>query len=199
MPLSPPVARSPQHTRAITLNGYLRTDGLYDIEAELTDTKSFSFPSAFRGQVAAGDKIHAMALRVTVTPSLDIVACEAAMDAHPYETCHLAAPNFARLAGLRIGPGFLKSVQERVGGSAGCTHLRELLAQLATTAIQTVYASEVKRDADAKNQPLPPGDGFDAAISDRFGGANGAVNSCMAYADTGPVVRHRWPDRYRGP
>ena len=33
MPLSPPVEREALHRRAIELNGYRRTDGLFDIEA----------------------------------------------------------------------------------------------------------------------------------------------------------------------
>jgi hypothetical protein len=45
MPLSPPVSREELHTRAITLHGYRRDDGLFDIEAHLIDTKPFALPS----------------------------------------------------------------------------------------------------------------------------------------------------------
>ena len=36
MPLTQPAERARMHTRAIEINGYSRTDGLYDIEAHLT-------------------------------------------------------------------------------------------------------------------------------------------------------------------
>ncbi|MBV8592615.1 MAG: DUF2889 domain-containing protein [Acetobacteraceae bacterium] len=56
------------------------------------------------------------------------------------------APNFARLPGLRIGPGCLKAAAARVGGTEGCTHWRELLQQMGTTALQTIFAVRVKRE-----------------------------------------------------
>lgn len=37
--LSAPVTREKRHQRKITVDGFLRADGLYDIEAELTDHK----------------------------------------------------------------------------------------------------------------------------------------------------------------
>ena len=39
MPLSTPQERELLHSRDIVLRGYQRADGLYDIEAQLTDTK----------------------------------------------------------------------------------------------------------------------------------------------------------------
>lgn len=41
MPLKQPAERERLHTRAIEINGYRRADGRYDIEAHLTDSKSF--------------------------------------------------------------------------------------------------------------------------------------------------------------
>jgi len=198
MPLSPPQERERQHTRAITIHGYLRKDGLYDIEAELADTKTYAFPSLHRVEVQPGEKVHGMFLRLTVNDTLDIVAAEAATDVHPYSTCPQAAPNFARLAGLRIGRGFLGAAASRVGGTMGCTHLRELLQQVATTAFQTVYPTRAKLEAEAAGKPLPAGDGYDARITDFFGGSKAVLNSCIAYSEDSPLVKHRWPDIYTG-
>ena len=39
MPLSQPQDRELLHSRDIVLRGYRRSDGLYDIEAQLTDAK----------------------------------------------------------------------------------------------------------------------------------------------------------------
>ena len=120
------------------LRGYRRADGLYDIEAQLTDTKSYGSANHDRGYIEAGEPIHGMWLRLTVDEERRIVACEAASDHTPYAICPAAAPNFTRLAGLQIKPGFLKEAAKRVGGTIGCTHLRELLQQMATTAYQTI-------------------------------------------------------------
>jgi Protein of unknown function (DUF2889) len=126
---------------------------------------------------------------------MTIQACEAVTDYAPYTVCPQAAPNFARLAGLQIGRGFLKLAAERVGGTAGCTHLRELLQQMATTAFQTIGPARAHRT-------MPPGAAINAAeldkrISDQFGGPKSLVNTCLAYAEDGPVVRRRWPELAR--
>ena len=49
MPLTPPAARETLHTRRIEINGYRRADGLFDIEAHLTDRKSFGQTNYDRG------------------------------------------------------------------------------------------------------------------------------------------------------
>lgn len=198
MPLSPPVERRLEHRRAITIHGYRRADGLFDIEAELVDTKTHGFPSLHRGRVAPGDAIHHMFLRLTVSQDLEIVACEAAMDLHPYAACYLAAPNFSGLAGLRIARGFLSAANQRVGGTLGCTHLRELLQQIATTAFQTVHPTLARLEFEDAGKPLPEGDGYDAAVTRYFGGPKAVLNSCKAYAEDGPLVKHRWPEVFTG-
>ena len=66
MPLSPPPERELLHSRDIVLRGYRRADGLYDIEAQLTDTKSYGSANRDRGYIHAGEPIHGMWLRLTV-------------------------------------------------------------------------------------------------------------------------------------
>lgn len=183
MPLSKPTGRALLHARDITIRGYQRSDGRFDIEAHLVDTKSYSFPNEDRGEIPAGEPLHEMWLRLTVDENLVIEASEAVTEHGPYAICPAAAPNFARLAGLRIGRGFLKAAAERVGGVAGCTHLRELLQQMGTTAIQTLYSVRIEQEE----------------AEDAAGRAPRMLNSCYAYAADGPVVRRRWPKFYTGP
>ena len=49
MPLPPPAPRDLKHTRTIVCQGYEREDGLWDIEARLTDTKPRDIPLASGG------------------------------------------------------------------------------------------------------------------------------------------------------
>jgi Protein of unknown function (DUF2889) len=186
MPLSQPVDRNLLHLRDIDLRGYLRSDGLIDIEAHMTDTKTYSFGNRDRGAIHAGEPLHGMWMRLTVNREMTVVACEAAMDATPYGICPGAAPNFARLAGLTIGKGFLKGAMERVGGTQGCTHLRELLQQVGTVAFQTLFS--------VKSHPGATG-GADGA--DGAGGkadpeqrqiSAALLNTCHAYDEAGPLV-----------
>jgi hypothetical protein len=163
------------HTRRIAIHGYQRRDGLIDVEAELTDTKPYDFGNEDRAHIPAGEPLHGMAMRLTLDDALTIVACEASMDWTPYTICPGVAPNFAALAGLQVKPGFLRAAMGRVAGTAGCTHLRELLQQIATTAFQTAYSLRMKRGLEPGSSP-------------------GLVGTCYAYAEDSPVVRRRWPD-----
>ena len=113
MPLSdPPENAEPRellHLRDIRLRGYRRADGLFDIEAELQDTKTYGFGNQDRGWIEPGEPLHHMLARMTVDEGMVIVSFEAATERGPFAICPQAAPNFARLAGLRIGRGFLKA------------------------------------------------------------------------------------------
>ncbi len=169
MPLPPAAARRQLlHTRTLVMRGYQREDGLYDIEGQLTDTKTAPFESMDRGRVEPGEPLHGMWLRLTVDETMLIRDVEAVSDHTPYAICPAAAANFKRLAGLRIGPGFTRAVRERVGGTTGCTHLREMLAQLATVAYQTIGGRSGKGKGNSR-----------------------LIDSCLAWAADGPVVRAR--------
>ncbi|MGH7056944.1 MAG: DUF2889 domain-containing protein [Acetobacteraceae bacterium] len=184
MPLSKPTARELLHSRDITVRGYRRADGNFDVEAHLVDTKSYSFPNVDRGEITAGEPLHEMWVRITVDENLLILACEAVTDHGPFTICPDAAANFSRLEGLVIGRGFLKAANERIGGVHGCTHLRELLQQLGTVAFQTIW-------------PVRKHNGPDTTPESRA--APRLLNACYAYASNSPVVARRWPNLYTGP
>jgi hypothetical protein len=173
------------HLRDIELRGYERADGLFDIEAHLTDRKTSSHndedPEA---TVPAGRPIHGMWLRLTVDMDLVVQACEASSDFTPYDICPGAAPNFARLAGLKVGPGFNRAVAERVGGTHGCTHLRELLGQMATVAFQTLYPVRRAREKELQAE---------AAKGQAPAARPALLGTCIAYAPDSPVSLKRWP------
>ena len=108
MPLPPSAtSREHLHTRQVECRGYRRADGLWDIEGHLLDSKTHPEPAVERGTIAPGEPIHDMWLRLTVDGDLTIRAVATAMDRAPYRICPSTAPNFHRLCGLTIGPGFL--------------------------------------------------------------------------------------------
>ena len=181
MPLSQPVAgREAMHTRRIELHGYSREDGLFDIEARMTDTKSYGFATDDRAWVDPGEPLHGMAMRMTVDEDLMIVGFEAVTDYSPYSICPEIAPDYAKLVGIQIGRGFMRAVAERVGGTHGCTHLRELLQPMATVAFQTIYPARARRERAVPGRRPP------------------MLNTCYAYRDDGPVVERKWPDFFNG-
>ncbi len=174
MPLPKPAPRKMHHLRDIALRGYEREDGLVDVDVHLTDSKTYSGFSYEHGAVPAGQPVHDMWLRLTVDMNLTIVDCVASMDATPHLICDGAAPNYSRLIGLNIAKGFLKAAAERVGGSQGCTHLREVLQQVATVTFQTMISVNRQDQEGAK----PKG----------TASLGGLLNSCHAFDEKGPVV-----------
>jgi len=183
MPLTPPADRQPMHTRQIRCQGFLRADGLWDIEGHLVDTKPYDLPNVDRphGKITAGEPLHEMWIRLTVDTDLWVRAVEVVTDFGPYAVCPSIAPNFQRLVGERVKAGWTQRTRELLGGVQGCTHLVELLGPLATTAFQTIYPARVKRDS-AKSGHKPA-----------------LIDTCHAYRSDGPLVQQKWPEHYTGP
>ncbi len=173
--LSPSPNRTPLHTRAITFRGFAREDGLWDLEGELHDSKHYSYTSG-SGPMPAGTPIHHMHLRVTVDDSFCIHDIETSMDSTPFGECQSADATMKRMIGQTMGPGWRQAIDRAIGGVQGCTHLRELLFNLATAAFQTIpHAREVRRreaDLPAQEGSAPP-----------F-----YMGKCMTWDFNGPVV-----------
>ena len=177
MPLTKPVRRKHAHRRAITCNGYEREDGLWDIEAQMSDIKAETVENPERGGfVSAGEAFHEMAIRFTLDRSLFIHHVEAVIDQSPFKMCPGAAGAFKQLEGTRIGPGWHRQAKEMVGGAKGCTHLHELLPILATTAIQSLWPSMEDDVMDA--------------------GAKVMLNTCRTWAQDSDVIKRYLPDHY---
>ncbi len=180
MPLSKPGPRSHIHSRDILCKGYRRDDGLWDIEAVLTDSKTYSFENADRDGVAAGEPVHLIQVRVTIDEDMTVKAIDAAVDAGPFDACARVPDGVGGLVGLTLGPGWRKAVAERLADEAGCTHLRELLlGPIATTAHQAVRAARRRRHGEGGGKPP-------------------LIDSCHALKSGGAAVKRNWPEHYTG-
>ena len=184
MPLSSPTEREHIHTRTVECNGYRRTDGLWDIEGLLVDVKTYTFHNNERGDVPPGEPVHEMWIRLTVDDDLKIHGVEAVTEYSPFQVCKEIAPNFERLVGVSIGPGWRKRVRDRVGGVEGCTHIVEMLGPVATTAFQTIYPIKSKERPESPTPSKRP---------------PRLLNTCHAFRSDGPKVKEFWPDHYDGP
>ena len=147
----------------------------------MVDTKTYAFDNRYRGRVEAGVPVHDMWLRITVNDGLEIVDVEAATDAHPYPPCAEITPDYRRMIGTRIRPGWTGIVRERLGDTRGCTHQTRLLQELAVVAIQTVVTVLVREGRFGDPHRRPP-----------------QIDSCHALSSDGPVVRDLYPRWFRG-
>jgi hypothetical protein len=179
MPLSPPVPRALRHTRAIQVDAYARDDGLWDLDARITDVKTGDIALA-SGLREGGAPVHDLKLRITINRELVIVDAEAASDAVPYPGyCDTVAPAYKSLIGLSLTSHFRLRLKDRLAGVLGCTHLTELSQVLPTAAIQA-YANDVidTREGD---------------VDDASGEIPFQLNRCHALRLDGPAVAQYYP------
>jgi hypothetical protein len=172
------VERELTHTRRVRYEGYKRADGLWDIEAHLSDIKNHDFRLE-TGVRRAGQPIHEMWLRITIDRHLTILDALAVSDHVPYPNgCEKITPAYKKLIGLNLARGFRKRVHELLGSVRGCTHLTEMLAGLPTAAIQT-FAGEMKDQLDPATKPFQ-------------------LDQCHALETTSDTVKTWYPKWYRG-
>lgn len=143
MPLSPSITRRAlKHTRAIRIEAFARDDGLWDLDAQITDIKTRNSNLA-SGVRSSGSPIHDLSLRITIDTHMTIVDAEAVSDAVPYPGfCNTVGPDYKKLIGLNLLRQFRFGVNERLSGIKGCTHITELAQLLPTAAIQA-FAGDV--------------------------------------------------------
>jgi hypothetical protein len=160
------VKRTPLHSRKIHVQGYLREDDLWDVEAVLADTKGYDIELFDRGRIPAGEGfLHYMTLMLTVDSTLMIRDAQAIMAETPYKDCSAAGLQYKKLIGIRIQSGWMNEARRALGRSTSCTHLTELLPVLATAAIQTIngyqlFYSKQERSASEKNRKINSCHGF---------------------------------------
>lgn len=135
------------HVRNLKLCGYQRADGLWDIEARLVDTRTYDSTAVERDAIKAGDSVHDLWVCVTVDNHLTVQAIHSSMDAHPFDGCQNARHSLDKLRGAVLGPGWRNQIDMHVGGHRGCTHIREMLLQVATTAYQTIPVWFAQKEA----------------------------------------------------
>lgn len=186
MNLPPAAPRNHKHTRTISCEGYQREDGLWDVEARIVDTKPFRYRETIRGAREPSQAVHDMAVRLTLDDTMLVRDIQVAMLSVPYGACSSALPAFKGLIGKTIGAGWRRAVQECVGGTKGCTHMRELLLPMATVAFQTRWGWP--EEGTPLSSPNP-----ESKELPHF------VDGCKAWAVDGEVVAQLYPHFHRKP
>jgi hypothetical protein len=185
MSLSPAAPRRHLHTRTIACEGYERDDGLFDIEARIIDTKTYAVDEPYRGHREAGEHVHDMQLRLTLDRAMTVRDIEVTTNHAPYASCSTVAPAYKDLVGAKVGGGWRKAISEAVGGTKGCTHLRELLMPVATVAFQTLSSWPRKGEVATEEKP-------DTSAKKPY-----FLDGCKAWSTDGEVVKKLFPLHYR--
>lgn len=168
------------HRRAIDVQVFARNDGLYDVDAALTDTKTVDMAVA-GGQRLAGEPIHAMLLRLVVDAQTNIVEAGSQTTWMPYPgACDQHGDAYAALVGLNLMQGFRLGVKNRLAGIKGCTHLTEMCQVLPSAVIQA-FAGVV----------------LDTQEGTASGQAPFQLDRCHALRSDGATVNLYYPRWYR--
>ena len=159
------------------MRAFAREDGLFDVEAHLTDVKPFAFERLGSSvPVPPGQPLHDLWIRLTVSGDFVVRAVEAASDVTPYGVCKEAEATLQVLVGERVAKGWSATVKERLRGAASCTHLMEMLIPLGTTAIQGLRGTKPREARRASDGKVPM-----------------QIDSCYAYRRDGAIVMQLWP------
>jgi hypothetical protein len=186
--LPTPQARRPIHIRRVAFEGFLREDGLWDIDCELIDTKAMPIRMRERGELKPGDPVHHFRVRLTVDDGFTIRDVQTGARSVPFDECHAAAGDpMRKLVGLTMGPGWRKAIDGAIGGVAGCTHLRELVFNAATAAFQMIPGYRAS-EGGTRDDAMP------ATGKPPF-----YMGKCMTWDFEGPVVQRIAPQFYRRP
>lgn len=176
MPLpAPPCERQASHRRSIAIQSYVRSDGLWDIEGQLTDVWPEPVTKA-GGLLPGGEPMHSMWLRLTVDRSATIVAAMAVTDAGPYDAaCATITPDYGQLVGVKVAGGYRDTIRRLFGRTAGCTHINELAGAMGSAALQALWT---EMTLDAQTKPF-------------------SIDGCHALKSSGPQVAKFFPRWYR--
>lgn len=180
MPLpDSPHSRKHIHTRQITCKGFQRDDGLWDVDAQIKDIKTYSVDNTYRGEIKPGEPIHEMWIRLTVDTHMLVHDCIAVTDHSPYGCCGDITPIFKRLIGQQIAPGWTRLVKNLVAGVQGCTHLADLVAPATTTLYQTMAGIAKGKTDQETSKPF-------------------YIDGCHAWVSDGEQVLTYHPEYYTG-
>ena len=143
-------------TRETLFRCFQRDDGLWDIEGELRDYKQEKF-SVRNGRSWQARRVHPP----HADPRDHRPGHAGARDrrddgSHPHGICRQAIDGMQRMVGCTMARGWRKAIDQHLGKVEGCTHLRELLFNMATAAFQAL--EDVRRASAAPDAPpAPPG------------------------------------------
>jgi hypothetical protein len=172
--------RQLKHCRNISVQIFARGNGLWEVDAHITDVRSRDTPMSY-GLLPAGEPIHDMLVRLVIDESFNVIEAGAQTTAMPFRgQCDSFGEVYGRLVGLNLMRGFRQAVKQRLGGVEACTHITEL-TQVLPTAVVQAFAGEVidtRGDSESSEQPFQ-------------------IDRCHALRSDGDAVKTFFPRWYR--
>jgi hypothetical protein len=124
------------HTRTKEVSVYEYDEQRFVVEGCLTDRRPHAYYSAAAGKQPPGI-LHQMIVHLLVDKAtLEIENLHVKMPVIPDKACLEMINSIESVKGLRIARGFVSKIKMLAGHGKGCTHLIELLMEMASSSIQ---------------------------------------------------------------
>jgi len=125
----------------VAFDVYPGTDDSVDVVGRLRDER----PWAVAGEDLP--TVHDLELSATVSLTDFVVrSVEVRFHTYPHTECPQIAAAYQQLVGVQVGRGWTQAMRDRLGGPAGCTHLRELARSMAPVLVQAAFSARVREN-----------------------------------------------------
>jgi len=163
------------HTRNIEVTTYEYDEQKIIVEGSLKDDR-FQDSYLITGEKLPRGAVHHMSIRLLINCSnLLIEDIDVELTAVPRKICRNTINSLVPVKGLHITKGFTAKVKKLAGGSAGCTHLVELILAMAPAVFQGFAAHQSRQPSS-----------FEPDQARKF--VQSLVNTCSAWRDDMPHV-----------
>lgn len=132
-------ARIPHHRRSVVFDVYDGADDELEVVGRLRDERPWA------QRAAALPVVHDLELIVSVGLSdFSVRTVAVKFHTYPHAECPQIAAAYQQLVGVQVGRGWTTTMRERLGGPAGCTHLRELARAMAPVIVQAAFSARAR-------------------------------------------------------
>lgn len=133
--------QTPHHRRSITFDVYDAADDAVRILGHLRDERPWA------REPEQLPVVHDLELEATVSlTDFTVRGIDARFLTYPHAECPQIAGAYEDLVGVRVGYGWTRAVRERVGGPAGCAHLRELARAMGPVLVQAAFSARMRQN-----------------------------------------------------
>lgn len=137
-----------------------------------------------------GEDLHGIRAEMLVSVwDGEIREITGSMPARPMQECTRGLETLQELVGIEIKPGFSDIVKNTIGSSKGCTHLSSLVMNMGNVSVQGRGAFLRKHSQDEETER----EAWEASTRDL-----GLIDSCVCWAEDGPIMRRIRQARRKG-
>jgi hypothetical protein len=131
----------PHHRRSVTFDVLPAGDDAVEVVGRLRDERPWAqrpeeLPVVHDLELVAGVSLTDFTVR----------SVDARFHQYPHTECPQIADAYQQLIGVQVGRGWTLAMRERLGGPAGCTHLRELARAMAPVLVQAAFSARVREN-----------------------------------------------------